>query len=182
MERIICKGELSTEWTGASVGTPLRYCLYRTERELIYRASRAEAPVLHPTATEGAFSTDLWRYHCAEFFLSAPEGAPYMEFNLAPNGAWWACLFTAPRVAAAPAPELAAIRAAGSVTPQSWEAELRVPLSLLRDCGIPLPTCRLAIGAALPQNGAERWLTTTPHDTTAPADFHTPAAWALTTL
>lgn len=182
MERIICEGELSTEWAGASVGTPLRYCLYRTETELVYRAARAEAPVLHPAAAAGAFSTDLWRYHCAEFFLAAPGGAPYAEFNLAPNGAWWACVFTAPRVAAAPAPDFSAIRAAGTVTPQGWEAEMRIPLPLLAACGIPLPACRLAIGAALPQGGADRWLTTTPHDCTAPADFHTPAAWALATL
>lgn len=182
MERIICEGELNTEWTGESVGTPLRYRLTCTETELVYRATRAEAPALHPGAAEGAFSADLWRYHCAEFFLAAPAGAPYMEFNLAPNGAWWACLFTAPRVAAEPAPDLSAIRAAGTATGKGWEAEMRVPLSLLTACGLPLPAYRLAIGAALPQNGTERWLTTTPHDCTAPADFHTPAAWALTTL
>lgn len=182
MERIICEGELSTEWTGASIGTPLRYCLLRTETALVFRAARAAAPELHPTATEGAFSTDLWRHHCAEFFLAAPEGAPYIEFNLAPNGAWWACLFTAPRVAAEPAPDLSAIRATGTITPLGWEAEMRVPLPLLTACGIPLPACRLAIGAALPQNGTARWLTDTPHDATAPADFHTPAAWALTSL
>lgn len=182
MESIICQGELSTEWTGTSVGTPLRYRLSCTETELIYRAARNEAPALHPTAIAGAFSADLWRYHCAEFFLAAPEGTPYMEFNLAPNGAWWACVFTAPRTAAEQVPDLSAIRASGTVTPQGWEAEMRVPLSLLTACGIPLPECRLAIGAALPQNGADRWLTTTPHDAAAPADFHTPAAWALTTL
>lgn len=182
MERVICQGALSTEWTGASVGTPLCYRLSRTETELVYRAARAEAPALHPTATAGAFSADLWRYHCAEFFLAAPEGEPYMEFNLAPNGAWWACLFSAPRIVAEPAPDLSAIRAAGTVTEQGWEAEMRVPLSLLTTCGIPLPACRLAIGAALPQDGADRWLTTTPHNAAAPADFHTPAAWALTTL
>lgn len=182
MERVICQGALSTEWAGASVGTPLCYRLSCTETELVYRAARAEAPALHPTARAGAFSADLWRYHCAEFFLAAPEGAPYMEFNLAPNGAWWACLFSAPRTAAEPAPDLSAIRAAGTVTEQGWEAEMRVPLSLLTACGIPLPACRLAIGAALPQHGADRWLTTTPHDAAAPADFHTPAAWALTTL
>lgn len=182
MERIICEGALGTEWTGASVGTPLRYRLSCTETELVYRAARAEAPALHPTAQAGSFSTELWRYHCAEFFLAAPSGAPYMEFNLAPNGAWWACVFSAPRVAAAPTPALSAIRATGTVSAQGWEAEMRVPLSLLTACGIPLPACRLAIGAALPQNGTEHWLTTTPHDAAAPADFHTPAAWALTTL
>lgn len=182
MKRVICEGELETEWTGMSVGTPLRYNLLLTETELVYRAARAEEPALHPTAQAGAFSTELWRYHCAEFFLAAPEGAPYMEFNLAPNGAWWACVFTAPRVAAEPAPDLSAIRAEGVVSAQGWKAEMHVPLSLLEACGIPLPACRLAIGAALPQNGTDRWLTTTPHDAATPADFHTPAAWALTTL
>lgn len=182
MEHIICEGELTTEWTGECIGTPLRYRLVHEEDTLIYRVRRAAAPELHPTAQAGIFSADLWRYHCAEFFLAAPEGAPYMEFNLAPNGAWWACLFTAPRCAATPAPELSGICAAGKVTAQGWEAEMRVPLNLLEDCGLPLTACRLAIGAALPQRGAERWLTTTPHDAAATPDFHTPAAWALTTL
>lgn len=182
MERIICEGELSREWAGACIGTPLRYCLAGTETELVYRAARNAAPSLHPVAPAGAFSTDLWRYHCAEFFLAAPEGTPYMEFNLAPNGAWWACLFAAPRRAVVPAPDFSAIRAQGSVTPRGWEAEMRVPLTLLEACGISRCACRLAIGAALPQDGVERWLTSTPHDCAAPADFHTPAAWALTTL
>lgn len=182
MERIICEGVLTKEWAGASIGTPLRYRLLRTEEELVYRAARDAAPELHPTAQAGQFSTELWRYHCAEFFLAAPEGTPYMEFNLAPNGAWWACVFRAPRTAAEPAPDLNAIRACGSITPQGWETEMRVPLSLLTAYGIPLPACRLAIGAALPEHGAERWLTTTPHDADAPADFHTPTRWHLTTL
>lgn len=182
MERIICEGELRTEWAGADIGTPLRYRLLRTDTHLVYRAARDAAPALHPAAQENAFSADLWRYHCAEFFLAAPEGPPYMEFNLAPNGAWWACLFSAPRVAAAPAPDLSSIRGSGTVTTQGWEAELRVPLKLLRACGLPTETCRLAIGAALPEHGEARWLTTTPHDATAPADFHTPAAWPLTAI
>lgn len=182
MERTITAGGIGCDWGGASIGAPLRYHLFCTETELVYRASRAAAPELHPTAQSGAFSSDLWRYHCAEFFLAAPEASPYLEFNLAPNGAWWACLFTAPRVAAVPAPDFSAIRASGNITPQGWEAELRLPLALLQSCGISLSACRLAIGAALPQNGHARWLTTMPHDPAAAPDFHTPAAWAHTAL
>lgn len=182
MERIICEGELTTEWSGGTIGAALRYRLMRTEEALVYRAARAATPALHPTAQAGHFSADLWRYHCAEFFLAAPGGTPYMEFNLAPNGAWWACLFNTPRVATAPAPDLSSIRGTGTITAQGWAAEMQVPLSLLTACGIPLPACRLAIGAALPQKGEARWLTTTPHDCTAPADFHTPAAWSLVNL
>lgn len=182
MERLICEGELRTEWAGRDISVPMHYRLLRTEEALVYRADRAAAPALHPTAQPGTFSADLWRYHCAEFFLADPGGAPYMEFNLAPNGAWWACLFTSPRVAAEPAPDLSAISAAGTVSRHGWEAEMRVPLSLLPACGIPAHTCRLAIGAALPEHGEARWLTTTPHDITDPADFHTPAAWAPTVL
>lgn len=182
MERIICEGELATEWSGADVSTPLRYQLLRTEEVLIYRAARAAAPELHPQSRPGRFQPELWRYHCAELFLAPAEGAPYLEFNLAPNGAWWSCLFTAPRVAAEPAADFSAVRAVGRTTAQGWEAEMRVPLSLLTDCGIPQSACRLAIGASLPEHGRARWLISTPHDAAASADFHTPHAWGLTTL
>ncbi|CAN5414159.1 hypothetical protein BH23VER1_BH23VER1_36460 [soil metagenome] len=54
-----------------------------------------------PAARPGGFFEGLWEADVAEFFF-APTGATgdgaYLEINLAPNGAWWASWFSAPRV------------------------------------------------------------------------------------
>lgn len=177
METCILHGELHEIWERTPVSCPMYFRILTTESELIFRAAREEAALLSPEAEAGAFTPDLWRYHCAELFLSAPEGAPYAEFNLAPNGAWWCCLFREPRVAISPQPEPKRVYAHGRTCAESWQAELHIPLDFLTDCGISLPNCRYAVGAALPQNGHARWLTTMPHDPNASPDFHTPGAW-----
>ena len=50
-----------------------------------------------PLAAEGAFYEGLWAAEVAELFIQVEDGH-YLEFNLAPNGAWWACEFSASRV------------------------------------------------------------------------------------
>jgi hypothetical protein len=44
------------------------------------------------------FFEGLWYGDCGEFFLYAPSTQRYIEVNVAPNGAWWSCVFSAPRV------------------------------------------------------------------------------------
>ena len=48
-------------------------------------------------AAPGEFFEGLWKGDVAELFLSLPNGN-YVEYNFAPNGAWWACAFSEPRV------------------------------------------------------------------------------------
>lgn len=182
MERIICEGELTTEWSGANVAVPLRYRLLRTEDALIYRAARAAAPELHPLSRPGLFLPELWRHHCAELFLAPAASAPYLEFNLAPNGAWWSSLYTAPRVPAEEQPSFNGITAEGHASTQAWEAELRIPLSFLAAHGISLPACRVCVCGALHLPERMRWLTAVPHDAAAKPDFHLPADWPLLPL
>lgn len=182
MERIICEGELTTEWSGEAIGAPLRYRLLRTEAHLVYRASRAAAPELHPLSRPGLFLPELWRYHCAELFLAPAAGAPYLEFNLAPNGAWWSRLYTAPRVPTEEQPSFNGITAEGHAAAQAWEAELRVPLPFLAAHGISLPACRVCVCGSLPLPERMRWLTAVPHDAAAKPDFHRPADWPLLPL
>ena len=44
------------------------------------------------------FHEGLWRYDCGELWLGNPENGRYLELNLAPNGAFWSCVFTLPRL------------------------------------------------------------------------------------
>lgn len=45
-------------------------------------------------AAEGQFFEGLWEGDVVEFFIAGGEGKSYLEFNLAPNGSWWACGFS----------------------------------------------------------------------------------------
>jgi hypothetical protein len=49
------------------------------------------------------FTAGLWRRNVVECFLGNPENGHYLEMHLAPNGQWWACVFTGVRQAPAPA-------------------------------------------------------------------------------
>jgi hypothetical protein len=39
------------------------------------------------------FVEGLWHFDCAELFVGSSSSGRYFEINLAPNGAWWTCLF-----------------------------------------------------------------------------------------
>lgn len=43
---------------------------------------------------EPGFIEGLWRFDCGELFLFQPETSRYLEINIAPNGAWWSCVFS----------------------------------------------------------------------------------------
>jgi hypothetical protein len=70
----------------------------------------------------------------AELFIADPVSRRYFEFNLAPNGAWWSCEFTAPRVRAEACdvamPEIATF--ADMAADGAWVAAMAIPLDLLR--------------------------------------------------
>lgn len=91
--------------------------------------SRHQKPALiHPDSQPGKFQPELWKYDVAEFFLAAPDQSEYLEFNLAPNGAWWSCFFTQPRVVS-PAASLADISTHGEQSSTGWRAQASIPLS-----------------------------------------------------
>ena len=119
-------------------GTPLQtaaaFSLVTDERHLWFIANHRKPAHLHPKARPGAFQSELWRYDVAELFLADPVSGRYFEFNLAPNGAWWTCEFTAPRVRADEAeiamPEVATF--SEMAADGSWLAAMAIPLDLLR--------------------------------------------------
>jgi hypothetical protein len=42
----------------------------------------------------GEFTEGLWNGDVIELFIGQPESEQYLEFNLAPSGAWWAAAFS----------------------------------------------------------------------------------------
>ena len=115
------------------------------------------------------------RFATPELFLSDPASGRYFEFNLAPNGSWWSCEFTAPRVRADDAeiamPEVATY--AEMAADGSWVAAMAIPLHLLKarlDFGT---RTRLNVTMIL-GSPAQRFLSAADLGSGEP-DFHQPA-------
>lgn len=110
------------------------FSLVMDPQRLWFLASHRAAASLHPDARPGGFLAGLWQHDVAELFLADPESGRYLEINLAPNGAWWTCEFTAPRVRAEEVdiamPEVATF--SEMAADGSWVAAMAIPLDLLK--------------------------------------------------
>lgn len=173
---------LTRDWQGAAMDPPAGFSLAMDARRLWFIAHHRKAASIHPRARPGGFQADLWKYDAAELFLADPASGRYFEFNLAPNGAWWSCEFTAPRVRAEEVdiamPEVATF---AELAPDgSWVAAMALPLDLLK--------ARLDFGhetranvAMILGSPAQRFLSAVNLGGTEP-DFHQPSEFAKVTF
>lgn len=125
---------LRADLGGRVLATPAAYAVVMDACCLWFVANHRQAAFIHPQARPGCFQNELWKYDVAELFLTDPSSGRYFEFNLAPNGAWWSCEFTAARVRAEETdiamPEVATF---SDMAPDgSWIAAMAIPLDLLR--------------------------------------------------
>lgn len=168
--------EITNEWYGQAMEPPYEYSFSRTEAGLVFKARRKAAAMVHPDGQCGQFQPELWRYDAAEFFITTPDGARYMEFNLSPNGAWWACRFEAPRVAEAGTESWRPqVQAKGCCTADAWECEACISAASLQEAGICLDDCKLTACAILCSPEQVFLTTALPCDTQP--DFHRPDLW-----
>lgn len=169
--------QLTHEWYGNPVAAPVEYSFAIEGDFLVFRASQAAPVAIHPEARPGVFTEELWKYDTAEFFVADAEGKNYMEFNLCPNGAWWACAFCGPRLPLAGVGVPQGVETAGSITPAGWGCSACVPLAYLESIGISIRNCRLAATCIL--NSPDYQFCTTSDDLSGEPDFHRPWSWAL---
>lgn len=167
--------QLDCEWFGTPVTPAIEYSFTTDGEKLTYRAAQPASVKPHPEGKNGEFREELWKYDTAEFFIAAEGGYPYVEVNISPTGAWWACAFSAPRVPFHPAVEWVGVETSGQVTEQGWQCSISIPLQLLSALGITPGTCRLAATAIL--NSPDYIFLTTAEDTSGEPDFHRPHAW-----
>jgi hypothetical protein len=161
--------------------TPLQpsagFSLVLDPAHLWFIASHRQPALPHPLARPGKFQSELWQHDVAELFLTSPDGSRYFEFNLAPNGAWWTCEFTAPRVRAEAVeiamPGIATFAEMGA--DGAWLAAMAIPAEVLR--------ARLDFGAGsranvtmILESPRQRFFSATPLPGETP-DFHQPAAF-----
>lgn len=124
---------VARDWYGRESTPQAGFCVAVDSRRLWFVASHGKAARLHPAARPGRFTPELWKHDVAELFLTDPTSGRYFEFNLAPNGAWWSCEFTGPRVRAEQVeiafPEVATF---AELAPDGgWVAALAIPRDLL---------------------------------------------------
>lgn len=125
---------VAKDWYGKELEKPAAFSFAVDHSHLWFVACHQSPAKIHPDARPGVFQAELWKYDAAEFFLLDPATGRYLEFNLAPNGAWWSAEFTAPRVKAEdkdkPFPDVATY---ADLSPDgSWMAAAAIPLKHLR--------------------------------------------------
>ncbi|MGL4399635.1 MAG: hypothetical protein ACRCXD_07180 [Luteolibacter sp.] len=169
---------LASDVAGLPLDVPAAFSLVVDPRYLWFIANHRKPALIHPQARPGGFQADLWRYDVAELFVADPATGRYFEFNLAPNGAWWSCEFTAPRVRAEEVeiamPEVATF---SEMAPDgSWVAAMALPVDLLKarlDFG---PATRLNVTMIL-ESPRQRFLSAADLGEGAP-DFHQPGKFS----
>ena len=132
----------------ADPASPIRRILVRVARsaghlELEYDLVGDPAALrIVPDGNTGQWDapTDgLWRHTCMEVFIAGAPGAPYLEFNFAPNGQWAAYRFSGyrsgmeplsvdspPRIELRPAADRVLLRAAVEIPVDLAQAGLRL--------------------------------------------------------
>jgi len=125
---------LGRDWHADPVRPAAGFSLALDERFLWFVAHHDKAARVDPDSKPGVFRAELWRHDVAELFLADPVSGRYFEFNLAPNGAWWCCEFTAPRVRAQQADiAMPDVTTHAEVAENgAWLAAMALPLDLLR--------------------------------------------------
>ena len=122
---------LDKDWYGVEVPGSPSWALWAEDGNLLLRGSVASTAIALPEDECGAFVEGLWEGDAVELFLLNPASGFYIEFNLAPRGAWWCCTFDAPRNRAAiPAP-LPGVRAHAHFTENRWDSSLAIPIRAL---------------------------------------------------
>ena len=124
---------IGSDWFGKPLQPPLAYSLAMDSENLWFIATRQAEAIVHPDSSPDSFTAELWKYDTAELFIADPASGNYLEFNLAPNGAWWAASFSSPRVPLADQPDFQSYITAHSDSEQGqWLAALTIPLHYLQ--------------------------------------------------
>ncbi len=172
--------QLGHEWFGSPMVPPFEFRFRLTPEAVVFSARRSSPALLHPEAREGCFQELLWKYDTAEFFLATAEADRYIEFNLSPNGAWWAAAFTGPRVVnPAMSPVPTGVVARGQSDDEGWFCEAMIPLDWFREMGVIPGETPLRLAAAAILISPEQLFLTTATDVSGQPDFHRLLAWEL---
>ncbi len=97
--------DLTEDWFGNLLAEPCKFTLLKDPEFLWFISVFSHSANIHPAASPGIFTPELWKYDVAELFLANPNTEKYLEFNLTSNGAWWASEFSSIRNPSAHQPD-----------------------------------------------------------------------------
>lgn len=165
--------------SGVTIDPPAGWCLAQDPDRLWFIATHGKAPESPPLGSPNEFTKELWRSDVAELFFANPDTGRYLEFNLAPNSAWWACLFDQPRQPS----QSQDFRASGiaayasEADSESWMACLSIPVKLITSTiGLgPMTTVNVTF---ILESPAQRFFSATPLPGPGEQpDFHQPVVF-----
>ncbi len=162
---------LDLDWYGQSVPGAPRWRLALEGEDLLLRGAVDRTPIRVPQDRPGAFAEGLWLGDVVEAFLVHPATGWYLELNLGPFGAWWACGHTAPRIRQGPL-RLDGGRTRMVAADDHWDTTLRIPVaSLPQELAFDPGTTRANVTFCL--GTPQQFLTVADLGDGAP-DFHRP--------
>lgn len=165
---------LEKDWYGTTLDVPAAFGVAIDHGSFWFVATRRKPADIALRSRPGEFTPELWQHDVAEFFLSHPDSGRYLEFNLAPNGAWWSAEFSAARIRAdADDTPLPGVKTFSDLAPDgTWVAAASIPLEVLKarfDFG---PETRMNV-TFIVDSPDQKFLTASPA-TDGPPDFHQP--------
>lgn len=124
---------LTQDWFEKPLNPPLAFSVALDPEKFWFVASRTAPHHSHPDSAPNVFLAELWKYDVAELFLGNPATGEYIELNLAPNGAWWAAKFSAPRILCKEQPKFSDYIKTyqHAESNNSWTAAMNIQLSFL---------------------------------------------------
>lgn len=123
--------KISSDWYDSLLNPPVHFSLIYSNQIALFEAHRAAPAQIKPKSQAGVFQSELWQNDVAELFLHSGPGTPYLEVNLAPNGAWWMCWFDSIRHPRAEQPQFKGVKASGILDKDNWRARIEIPAALL---------------------------------------------------
>lgn len=165
------------DWHGQSDPSPPAFSLATDTSHLWFVAHHHAPGHPHPSAKAGCFTPELWLHDVAECFIAWPDQS-YLELNLAPNAAWWACRFASPRLPTSAAPlSIPGLQChASSSRDAGWLAAMAIPLDFFGANGLDWSSLRANVCLIL-GTCPRRYYSATPLPGVEP-DFHQPDAFA----
>jgi hypothetical protein len=126
---------ITSDWSGTSLAPPLGFSLATDPSHLWFVATRQAPATPLPGSSSGIFTPGLWEYDVAELFIADGNSGQYLEFNIAPNGAWWAAKFSSTRIQSEEQPAFSEYIQAyhDDPDPDSWLVALSIPLAFLKE-------------------------------------------------
>ena len=123
---------IKTALEGDPVGPPPRFRLDLGPDFLQFTVGCQRAPWNERAqAKPKTFLAELWKQDVGELFIKAVDSDRYLEINLSPWGAWWACVFSEYRKQDESAPLPKPPNVIWSVAAEAWQSTIILPLDYL---------------------------------------------------